>query len=150
MITKYVQLWIALPKHQVEMAWGAIAAVLQEKGLSFINLPGGKPAAGQPLALEWSDLPQHTRPAFARTEADWERYCGSRRDIKIVSFIVPSLGRSIEEVLQDWQALSQRGVFVGGSWASGFDAPDPFGVWNYAGKFGHPEGGATCLATITS
>jgi hypothetical protein len=150
MITKYVQLWFAVPKHQVEMVWGGINSILHSRGLCFINLPDGTPPANLPLTLEWSQLPAHARPAFARSEADWERYCGNRRDIKIVSFIVSGLGRSIEEVLQDWQALSQQGVFLGGSWASGFDAPDPFQVWNYAGKLGHPQGGGTCLASITS
>lgn len=137
MITKYVQLWFVVPKHQVPMAWSAITSAVKAKGGTFLNLPDGTPTPEMPTALEWADLPEQTRPPFARTEADWHRYLGNRRDIKIVSFIVSGDGCSIEEVLQEWQALSQQGVFVGGSWATGFDAPDPLYQWNYAGRVGH-------------
>ncbi len=137
MITKYVQLWFVVPKHQVSMAWNAIAAAVKSKGGSFLNLPDGKPTPDLPLALDWADLPEATRPDFARTEADWHKYLGNRRDIKIVTFIIPGNGRGIEEILQEWQALSQEGVFVGGSWATGFNSPDPLYNWNYAGQVGH-------------
>lgn len=137
MITKYVQLWFVVPKHQVEMAWDAIARAVQGRGLSFFNVPGGVPTKNLPLGLEWSDIAEPARPPFARTAEEWERYCGNRRDIKIVTFALSSQGRGIDEVLQEWQALGAQGVFVGGSWASGFDAPDPLSSWNYAGKVGH-------------
>jgi hypothetical protein len=149
MITKYVQLWFAVPKHQVEMAWNNIVHDLGTRGCGFINLAGGKPPPQVPLSIEWADLPPFARPNFARNEAEWERYCGNRRDIKIISFVISGFGRSIEEVLRDWQALNQEGIFVGGSWASGFDAPDPFDRWNYAGKFGHPQAISTYQPTQT-
>src|SRR5665213_3637890 len=129
MITKYVQLWFVVPRHQVEMVWSAITNALRQQGCSFINLPAGAPSPHIPLAIDWADVPANAKPAFARTEAEWEKYCGNRRDIKIVSFVVSGLGRSIEELLQDWQFLGEQGVFVGGSWAQGFDAPDPLERW---------------------
>src|SRR5437879_5446850 len=104
MITKYVQLWFVVPKHQVEMAWTAITSAVRDKGGSFFNLPSGVPLKDLPLAGDWADLPAAARPNFARTEAEWQRYLGNRRDIKIISFVISGQGRSIEEVLQEWQA----------------------------------------------
>ena len=77
-------------------------------------------------------------PLRAMIRKDLLLFFSDRRSV-IVSFIVPGVGRSIEEVLQDWQALGQMGVFVGGSWATGFDVPDPLYQWNYAGQVGHGQ-----------